>query len=95
LRTALGDAANTIPVTATKSCTGHLLGAAGALEAAVTVLSLQHGVVPPTRNLDDPDDDVGLDAVRFEPRSLPASDAALSNSFGFGGHNVTLAFKAV
>ncbi|MBV9097493.1 MAG: beta-ketoacyl-ACP synthase II [Frankiaceae bacterium] len=96
LRTALGDAAATIPVTATKSCTGHLLGAAGALEAAVTVLSLHHGVVPPTRNLDDPDDDVGLDVVRFEPRPLSRDDgAALSNSFGFGGHNVTLAFKAV
>ncbi|MDQ1685888.1 MAG: 3-oxoacyl-[acyl-carrier-protein] synthase [Frankiaceae bacterium] len=96
LRTALGDAAAAIPVTATKSCTGHLLGAAGALEAAVTVLSLQHGVVPPTRNLDDPDDDVGLDVVRFEPRALRADGgAALSNSFGFGGHNVTLAFKAV
>jgi 3-oxoacyl-[acyl-carrier-protein] synthase II len=96
LRTALGDATAAIPVTATKSCTGHLLGAAGALEAAVTVLSLQHGVVPPTRNLDDPDDDVGLDVVRFEPRALRADGgAALSNSFGFGGHNVTLAFKAV
>jgi len=95
LRTALGDAANTIPVTATKSCTGHLLGAAGALEAAVTVLSLHHGVVPPTRNLDDPDDEVGLDVVRFEPRALAPGGAALSNSFGFGGHNVTLAVKAV
>ena len=95
LRTALGDAASTIPVTATKSCTGHLLGAAGALEAVVTVLSLHHGIAPPTRNLDDPDDDVGLDVVRFEPRALPPGGAALSNSFGFGGHNVTLAFKAV
>jgi len=95
LRTALGDAASTIPVTATKSCTGHLLGAAGALEAAITVLSLHHGVVPPTRNLDDPDDEVGLDVVRFEPRALAPGGAALSNSFGFGGHNVTLAFKAV
>ncbi len=95
LRTALGDAASTVPVTATKSCTGHLLGAAGALEAAVTVLSLHNGVVPPTRNLDDPDDEVGLDVVRFEPRALPKGGAALSNSFGFGGHNVTLAFKAV
>jgi 3-oxoacyl-[acyl-carrier-protein] synthase II len=101
LRTALGDAVNAIPVTATKSCTGHLLGAAGALEAAVTVLSLHHGVVPPTRNLDDPDDEVGLDVVRFEPRALRPVGAAgkecaaLSNSFGFGGHNVTVAFKAV
>jgi 3-oxoacyl-[acyl-carrier-protein] synthase II len=95
LRTALGEVANTVPVTATKSCTGHLLGAAGALEAAVTVLSLQNGVVPPTRNLDDPDDEVGLDVVRIEPRALAQGGAALSNSFGFGGHNVTLAFKAV
>jgi 3-oxoacyl-[acyl-carrier-protein] synthase II len=95
LRTALGDAVNNVSVTATKSCTGHLLGAAGALEAVVTVLSLHHGVVHPTRNLDDPDDEVGLDVVRFEPRTLPPGAAALSNSFGFGGHNVTLAFKAV
>jgi 3-oxoacyl-[acyl-carrier-protein] synthase II len=95
LRTALGEAAGRVCVTATKSCTGHLLGAAGALEAAVTVLSLQHRLVPPTRNLDDPDDEVGLDVVRMSPRELPAASAALSNSFGFGGHNVTLAFKAV
>jgi 3-oxoacyl-[acyl-carrier-protein] synthase II len=97
LHTALGAAANDVSVTATKSCTGHLLGAAGALEAAVTVLSLHHGVVHPTRNLDDPDDDVGLDVVRFEPRPLPRNgrNAALSNSFGFGGHNVTLAIRAV
>ena len=95
LRTALGDAVSGVNVTATKSCTGHLLGAAGALEAAVTVLSLQHRVVPPTRNLDDPDDEIDLDVVRMSPRELPRGSAALSNSFGFGGHNVTLAFKAV
>ena len=94
LRTALGDAAARVNVTATKSCTGHLLGAAGALEAAVTVLSLHNKVVPATRNLDDPDDDVGLDVVRMSPRELPAETAALSNSFGFGGHNVTLAFRS-
>jgi 3-oxoacyl-[acyl-carrier-protein] synthase II len=95
LRTALGDAISGINVTATKSCTGHLLGAAGALEAAVTVLSLHHQLVPPTRNLDDPDDEIALDVVRMSPRELPVGSAALSNSFGFGGHNVTLAFKAV
>ena len=95
LRTALGDAVSGINVTGTKSCTGHLLGAAGALEAAVTVLSLHHRLVPPTRNLDDPDDEIALDVVRMSPRELPAGAAALSNSFGFGGHNVTLAFKAV
>ena len=95
LRTALGDAASQVCVTATKSCTGHLLGAAGALEAVVTVLSLANRLVPATRNLDDPDDEVALDVVRMSPRQLPAGAAALSNSFGFGGHNVTLAFKAV
>jgi len=95
LRTALGDAISQVCVTATKSCTGHLLGAAGALEAVVTVLSLANRLVPATRNLDDPDDEVALDVVRISPRQLPTGAAALSNSFGFGGHNVTLAFKAV
>ena len=95
LRSALGESASQVCVTATKSCTGHLLGAAGALEAVITVLSLHHQLVPATRNLDDPDDDVALDVVRISPRQLPAGPAALSNSFGFGGHNVTLAFKAV
>jgi 3-oxoacyl-[acyl-carrier-protein] synthase II len=93
IRTALGDAGTSASVTATKSCTGHLLGAAGALEAAVTVLSLHNNVVPATRNLDDPDDDVTLDVVRMTPRTLSAG-VALSNSFGFGGHNVTLAFRS-
>ena len=93
LRTALGDALDGVSVTATKSCTGHLLGAAGALEAAVTVLSLHHHVVPPTRNLDDPDDEIDLDVVRMAPRPL-GDGIALSNSFGFGGHNVTLAFRS-
>ena len=93
LRTALGDALDGINVTATKSCTGHLLGAAGALEAAVTVLSLHQNVVPPTRNLDDPDDEIALDVVRMAPRPL-TDGLALSNSFGFGGHNVTLAFRS-
>jgi 3-oxoacyl-[acyl-carrier-protein] synthase II len=93
LRTALGDAVDGVSVTATKSCTGHLLGAAGALEAAVTVLSLHQSVVPPTRNLDDPDDEIRLDVVRIGPRPL-TDGRALSNSFGFGGHNVTLAFRS-
>jgi 3-oxoacyl-[acyl-carrier-protein] synthase II len=93
IRKALGNASNTACVTATKSCTGHLLGAAGALEAAVTVLSLDTKLVPATRNLDDPDDDVTLDVVRMSPRTISAG-IALSNSFGFGGHNVTLAFRS-
>jgi 3-oxoacyl-[acyl-carrier-protein] synthase II len=89
--TTFGAHADRVAVTATKSCTGHLLGAAGALEAAFTILAMRDGVVPAVRNLDDPDDEVGLDAVRVEPRRMSVA-AALSNSFGFGGHNVALAF---
>ena len=84
---ALGD--HRPPVTATKSCTGHLLGAAGAVEALATVLSVRDGVVPAIRNLDDPDDAVDLDLVRITARRH-AHDAALSTSFGFGGHDVSL-----
>jgi 3-oxoacyl-[acyl-carrier-protein] synthase II len=77
------------PVTATKSCTGHLLGAAGAVEAIATVLAVRDGVVAPIRNLDDQDDEADVDAVRISPR-VHAHDAALSTSFGFGGHDVAL-----
>ncbi len=89
--TALGLAlgAHRPPVTAPKSCTGHLLGAAGAVEAVAAVLSLREGVVPAVRNLDDPDDAVDLDVVRLTPRAHP-HEVALSTSFGFGGHDVTL-----
>ena len=92
IRTALGDAIDDVSVTATKSMTGHLLGAAGAVEALATILALREGRVPATRNLDDLDDEVALDVVRIDARPLP-DGAALSNSFGFGGHNVTLAFR--
>jgi 3-oxoacyl-[acyl-carrier-protein] synthase II len=92
LRTSLGSALDGIPVTASKSMTGHLLGAAGAVEAVATVLAIQQRVVPPTINLDDVDDEIDLDLVRLDQRPLPPG-AAISNSFGFGGHNVTLAFR--
>ncbi|WP_306324043.1 MULTISPECIES: beta-ketoacyl-ACP synthase II [unclassified Streptomyces] len=91
LRTALGEYARRTPVTAPKSMTGHALGAAGAIEAVATVQSLDTGVVPPTVNLTEPDQDLGLDVVGAVPRDLPV-DAVLSNSFAFGGHNVVLAF---
>lgn len=78
-------------VTACKAATGHLLGASGAVEAVFTVLTLEHGLVPPVRNLDKPADGIELDLVSGEPRRTPAG-AALSTSFGFGGHNVALAF---
>lgn len=87
LHSALGD--HRPAVTATKSCTGHLLGAAGAVEAVATVLALRDGLVPAIRNLDNLDDEADLDVVRLEPRRLQ-HDAALSTSFGFGGHDVSL-----
>lgn len=77
------------PVTATKSCTGHLLGAAGAVEAIATVIALRDGLVPPIRNLEDLDDQADVDAVRVVPREVEHS-AALSTSFGFGGHDISL-----
>jgi 3-oxoacyl-[acyl-carrier-protein] synthase II len=92
MRTALGSALDGIPVTAPKSMTGHMLGAAGALEALATVLAVKERVCPPTINLDDPDDEIDIDVVRVDPRQLQPG-AAITNSFGFGGHNVTLAFR--
>lgn len=78
-------------VSSTKGVTGHLLGAAGAVEAAGSALAVAAGTLPPTANLDDPDPDCALDHVRNSARARPVT-AALSNSFAFGGHNVTLAF---
>jgi 3-oxoacyl-[acyl-carrier-protein] synthase II len=94
---ALGEAASGVVVSSTKSMTGHLLGGAGALESVAAILALREGVAPPTINLDDPDDDAGID-IATEPRALQqrggAPMAALNNSFGFGGSNVCLAFAA-
>jgi 3-oxoacyl-[acyl-carrier-protein] synthase II len=95
IRKALGDAVSNVVVTSTKSMTGHLLGAAGALESVATVLALHDRVVPPTINLDNPDPEIDLD-IATEQRKLPDGDiAALNNSFGFGGHNVAIAFRSV
>ncbi|GAA3745399.1 beta-ketoacyl-[acyl-carrier-protein] synthase family protein [Plantactinospora mayteni] len=91
LRSALG----THPVlTATKSMTGHLLGAAGALESIATILAIRDGVIPPTINLDDPDDALDLDVVAHKARHMDVP-AALNNGFGFGGHNAVLVFARV
>ena len=91
---ALGGQIDHLIATSTKSMTGHLLGAAGALESVATVLALHHRVVPPTINLDDLDPAVKLD-IATEQRTLPDGDvAALNNSFGFGGHNVAIAFRS-
>ena len=96
IRIALGDAAGNVAVTSTKSMTGHLLGGAGAVESIAAVLALYHRTAPPTINVDDLDDEIGLDIVRGESRPLgDGTLAALNNSFGFGGHNVALAFRSV
>ena len=88
VKTAIGDH----PVlTSTKSMSGHLLGAAGALESIATILAIRDSVVPPTINLDDPDDDLSLEVAAHKARPLDIP-AALNNSFGFGGHNVALIF---
>jgi 3-oxoacyl-[acyl-carrier-protein] synthase II len=93
LREILGSHIDQVPVTATKSMTGHLLGGAGAVESVATILAIQKRLIPPTINLDDPDDDIAIDIVTREPRPMPTGDvAALNNSFGFGGHNVCLIF---
>jgi 3-oxoacyl-[acyl-carrier-protein] synthase II len=88
LHKALGDHP---VVTSTKSMTGHLLGAAGAVESIATILAVYHGIIPPTINLDDPDEKVDLDVVAHKARHLEIP-AALNNSFGFGGHNAALVF---
>jgi 3-oxoacyl-[acyl-carrier-protein] synthase II len=94
---ALGSAAAGVVVSATKSMTGHLLGGAGAVESVAAILALRDKVAPPTINLDDPEDELGVD-IASEPRELRqrgnAPMAVLNNSFGFGGHNVALAFTA-
>ena len=87
-----GDHAKDVAVSSTKSMTGHLLGAAGGLEAGITVLAVYHQIAPPTINLDEPDDNCNLDYVPHKSRPLPIT-YALSNSFGFGGTNAALLFK--
>ncbi|MDC5698453.1 beta-ketoacyl-ACP synthase II [Intrasporangium calvum] len=96
IKRAFGDHTDNIAVTATKSMTGHLLGAAGALEAVLTILAVHHRTVPATINLENQDPEIPLNVVKGEHLTLPAGDvAALNNSFGFGGHNVALAIKSV
>ncbi|MGL5193990.1 MAG: beta-ketoacyl-ACP synthase II [Chroococcales cyanobacterium] len=91
IKNALGDHAYKIAVSSTKSMTGHLLGGSGGIEAVATVMAIAHDQVPPTINLDNPDPECDLDYVPHHSRDCPVN-VALSNSFGFGGHNVTLAF---
>ena len=98
IKLALGEHANEIPVSSTKSSIGHLLGAAGAVEAIATIASLRQGVVAPTLGLEQPDEGLDLDFVPGLARPLPATNGrkpiAISNSFGFGGHNAVLVLEA-
>ncbi|MCK9490360.1 MAG: beta-ketoacyl-ACP synthase II [Xanthomonadales bacterium] len=95
VRSVFGDHAGKVMMSSTKSMTGHLLGAAGGVEAVFSALAITHGVVPPTINLDQPDPQVaGLDLVAHTAREARV-DVAMSNSFGFGGTNGTLVFRRV
>ena len=86
------DHAKRIPVSSTKSMTGHLVGAAGGVEAIISVLTIVHGIIPPTINYEHPDPECDLDYVPNHARKVPV-ESALSNSLGFGGHNATVIFK--
>jgi 3-oxoacyl-[acyl-carrier-protein] synthase II len=92
IKTALGDAAQRVAISSTKSMTGHLLGGSGGIEGVAAAMAVAHDQVPPTINLDNPDDACDLDYVPNQSRQMPV-EVALSNSFGFGGHNVTLVFQ--
>jgi len=92
VKTVFGKEAYRIPISSTKSMVGHLLGAAGAMEAAICVLAIQHGVIPPTINLTSPDPDCDLDYVPNTARQAVVN-TTLSNVFGFGGHNSTLILR--
>ncbi|UCE97358.1 MAG: beta-ketoacyl-[acyl-carrier-protein] synthase II, partial [Dehalococcoidia bacterium] len=92
IKTVFGDNAYKIPVSSTKSMTGHLIGGAGAIEAAICIKTIQEGIIPPTINLIHPDAECDLDYVPNVARRSPVQ-TALSNSFGFGGHNSTLVFR--
>jgi 3-oxoacyl-[acyl-carrier-protein] synthase II len=92
IKAVFGDHAYKVAISSTKSVHGHLLGAAGAIEAAACVLALDRGLLPPTINLDNPDPECDLDYVPNKARKADIK-VAVSNSFGFGGHNATLVIK--
>ncbi len=92
IKKVFGNRAKQIPVSSTKSMTGHTIGAAGAIEGIISVLAIKDGIVPPTMNYDEPDPELDLDYVPNKARKQELN-VVLSNSFAFGGHNATLVFK--
>ena len=94
IKNALGEEqARKTPISSTKGATGHTFGAAGAIEGVFTILALRDGVVPPTINYEDPDPDCDLDYVPNESREVAGLEVAVSNSFGFGGHNASIVLR--
>ncbi len=93
IRRVFGEDADRLKVSSTKSMTGHLLGAAGAIEAVISIMAMREGKIPPTINLDNPDPECDLDYCPHRAVDVPIRHA-LSNSFGFGGHNISLCFSA-
>ena len=91
IKTAFGSVARELAISSTKSCTGHLLGAAGAIESVACLFALKRGVLPPTINLEKADPDCDLDYIPNQAREKDIK-FALNNSFGFGGHNAAIAF---
>ncbi len=94
IKLALGEAAYSIPVSSTKSMTGHMMGATGAVEAVFCVQAIRDGVAPPTINYSEQDPDCDLDYIPNQARKMPIN-VAMSNAFGFGGHNSVLVFKSL
>tara|TARA_Y100000590_G_C15747633_1_gene1022790 strand:+ start:3678 stop:4892 length:1215 start_codon:yes stop_codon:yes gene_type:complete len=92
IKSVFGDRSYKIPISSTKSMTGHLLGAAGAIEAVFAIMAIKNNIIPPTINLENSDEECDLDYVPNQPREYEVN-VALSNSLGFGGHNAVLAFK--
>jgi 3-oxoacyl-(acyl-carrier-protein) synthase len=93
IKTAFGESAYSVAISSTKSMTGHMMGATGALESIICIKAIESNIVPPTINLINPDPECDLDYVPGAAREMPVN-VAITNAFGFGGHNAVLAFKA-